>query len=344
MTPNNHSLRALVVQQSSTRRTELIDVLERDGDITVVGPAATAAEAIRQVHLGGTDVVILDLQLSDGRSLHAIEQIMAADPTPILLLLPGSDDHRSPSIVQALRAGALDALPTPAHWTVADEADLRHSVRQLRNVSVIRHPRGSLKESVQRAPVQGNHRPVVAIGASTGGPAALACVLAGLVGLPAPVLIVQHLHPDFTSGLLTWMSRVSALPVQIAQAGLVPLPGHVYLAPSGTHLRLRTEYRLELTESPASVHRPSANQLFHSVAEAAGTAALGVLLTGMGEDGAQGLLEIRRRGGRTLAQDEASSAVFGMPRAAQRLGAVDEMLALEHIAVAIGQSVLEIGR
>jgi two-component system chemotaxis response regulator CheB len=343
MTSPPDSLRALVVQESSMARQQLISVLERDRDITVVGPADTASEAIRLVHQGCADVVILDLQLTDGSGLQAIEQIMAANPTPILLLATGMDERDSPSAVQALRAGALDALPIPAQWTAAGEAAFRHSVRRLRDVTVIRHPRGRLNGPAYRAPIRSNHRPVVAIGASTGGPSALACVLAGLTDLPAPVLVVQHLHPDFTSGLLTWMSRVCDLPVQMAEHRLRPVAGHVYLAPSGAHLRLGTDYHLELTELPASLHRPSANQLFHSVAEAAGSAAVGVLLTGMGEDGAEGLLHIHRDGGRTLAQDEASSVVFGMPGAAHRLGAVSELLPLDRIAAAVGKAVSDIG-
>lgn len=340
--PTTENLRALVVQEGSLQREQLIAVLERDGDITVVGPAATAAEAIRLVHQERTDVVVLDLQLTDGSSLRAIERIMADKPTPILLLSSSIIDRHSPSAVRALQAGALDALPTPAQWTAAGEAGLRHSVRQLRHVTVIRHPRGGRYEPAHRAPIPGNRRPVVAIGASTGGPSALACLLTGLNGLPAPVLVVQHLHPDFTSGLLTWMSRVCDLQVKIAEHGLLPMKGHVYLAPSGVHLRLGADHRLQLVELPATLHRPSANQLFHSVAEAAGSAAVGVLLTGMGEDGAEGLLHIHRSGGRTVAQDEATSAVFGMPGAAQRLGAVGELLPLDRIAAAVGRAVAEI--
>lgn len=344
MTSHHRSLRALVVQQRSAQRAQLIDVLECDGDITVVGPADTAAEAIDRVHLQETDVVVLDLQLTDGSSLRAIEQIMAGDPTPILVLSTGLHDRDSPAVQQALQAGALDVLPAPAQWTAAGGAALRHTLRQLRGVVVVRHPRGSRSVPAPRPPVQAHHRPVVAIGASTGGPSALAQVLSGLTGLRAPVLVVQHLHPDFTSGLLSWMARVSVLPVQVAQQGVIPLPGHVYLAPSGAHLLLGSDYRLVLAEQPASLHRPSADQLFRSVAEGAGGAAVGVLLTGMGEDGAAGLLDIRRAHGRTVAQDEASSAVFGMPRAAKRLGAVDELVPLQDIAGVVCAAVLEISR
>ena len=183
---------------------------------------------------------------------------------------------------------------------------------------------------------------MVAIAASTGGPTALATLLSGLGGLMAPVLVVQHLHPDFTGGLLVWMSRASALPVEMAEQGHVPEPGHVYLAPGDLHLRLGPGFRLDLNPAPPSIHRPSADQLFRSVAEQAGAAGVGVLLTGMGEDGARGLLEMQQTGGRTLGQDKASCAVFGMPRAAQLMGAVKDLLPLDQLADAVRRAVSEI--
>lgn len=183
---------------------------------------------------------------------------------------------------------------------------------------------------------------MVAIAASTGGPSALAAVLSGLTDLQAPVLVVQHLHADFVAGLVQWMARVSALPVEIASDHQIAVPGRTYVAPGGTHLRLGANRRLELAELPVTVHRPSANELFTSVADSAGSAGIGVVLTGMGDDGAQGLLAIRRQGGVTLAQDEASSAVFGMPQAAERLGAVTEMLPLARLAMAIQRAVRQV--
>jgi two-component system chemotaxis response regulator CheB len=158
----------------------------------------------------------------------------------------------------------------------------------------------------------------------------------------APVLVVQHLHPDFASGLSSWMSRVSVLPVETAQHGQTAKPGRVYLAPSGLHLRLAAQLRLELDPTPEVIHRPSADVLFRSLAEHAGASAIGVLLTGMGEDGARGLLQIHRNGGRTVAQDEATCAVFGMPRAAHRLGAVSTLTPLQDIASAIRRAASEL--
>ena len=351
MTASGRHVKALVVHESAAARAELVEVLQRDGDISVVGPSATVEEAIAHTQLWHPDVIVLDLELADGGSLRAVEQIMAAIPTPILVVSTVIRDRTSPAAVQALRAGALDALPTPAQWTTADKAGLRHSVRQLDKVVVVKHPRGGLvrtagsrARTAGRQPGRATIRPMVAVAASTGGPSAVAFLLSGLAGLPAPVLVVQHLHRDFTAGWLTWMSRASALPVELAEHGRIPAPGHVYLAPGDLHLRLGPDGRLELTPVPVSLHRPSADQLFSSMAQNADAGGIGVLLTGMGEDGARGLLDMRRQGGRTLAQDEASCAVFGMPRAAQRLGAVTDLLPLDELAPAVCRAVADIRR
>jgi len=339
---DGRKVRVLVVEDATSQQVQLVEVLRAEGDIVVVGQPTTTAIAIELVAQARPDVVILDLQLRDGLSQHAIEQIMAHTPTPILILSADGDRH-SPSAVEALVAGALDALPRPSRWTQQRGAELRRSVRQLSKAHVIRHPRGRLSQPERReAEPQPTRQPVVAVAASTGGPSALATVLAGLGGLPAPVLVVQHLHPDFVGGLVEWMTRVSPLPVETADHRLLPRPGRIYFGPGGRHLRYGANGRLELHETPATVHRPSADELFDSVAENAGPAGIGVLLTGMGDDGAKGLLAIRRRGGITLAQDEASSAVFGMPKAAERLGAVTELVPLDKLAAGIKRAVREV--
>ncbi|WP_111764999.1 chemotaxis protein CheB [Nakamurella deserti] len=343
MTALGTPIRVLLVQANSLQRTQLVEVLQRDGDIRVLGPAASATDAISTVQHDRPDIVVIDLQLADGGSQYAVEQIMARNPTPILVLSSRIADRRSPRAVEALVAGALDALPTPTPGDTRSEGELRHCVRQLRKVTVIRHPRGGRTTPPPR-PALAGRTPVVAIGASTGGPTAVATVLSGLAGLAAPVLIVQHLHPDFTSGLLDLLARSSALPVRMAEQGVVLQPGTVYLAPGHQHLKLGAGSRVELDPQPLALHRPSADELFSSLAVHAGPAGIGVLLTGMGEDGARGLLELHRRGGRTLAQDQATSAVFGMPQAAARLGAVNDLLPLGQLAAAVVRAVGEVRR
>ncbi|MFC8800103.1 chemotaxis protein CheB [Promicromonospora sp. NPDC057138] len=335
-------IRVVLVEGASAQRSRLVSILQVQGDI-VVTECSTGAEAIELVARSRPDVVILDLHLRDGQSQQAIEQIMARTPTPILILSARIRDRREPSAVTALVAGALEALPRPPLWTPAQGAELRRAVRQISKVHVIRHPRGSQAPDPPRDVVpRAGRRPVVAIAASTGGPSALVTLLGGLAGLPAPVLVVQHLHPDFTASLVEWMSRVSALPVETARHHQVARPGRVYFAPGGRHLHYATGDKLELVELPDTPHRPSADELFRSVARTAGSGAIGVLLTGMGDDGARGLLAIHQSGGSTLAQDEASSTVFGMPKAAVGIGAVTELLRIEKLADAVQRAVREV--
>jgi two-component system chemotaxis response regulator CheB len=341
--PDRGPIRALLVEDASAQRSQLTAVLQEQRDITVVAIAATASEAITLVARERPDVVVLDLHLADGGSQRAIEQIMAHAPTPILALSARIRDRRSPSAVEALVAGALEALPRPQHWTPELGTELRRVVRQICKVHVIRHPRGSRTVDSGRGPAaRPTQQPVVAIAASTGGPSALATILPGLARLDAPVLVVQHLHPDFTAGLVDWMARVSALPVETAVHGQLARAGQVYFAPGDHHLRYVASGRLELATSPDTTHRPSADELFRSVAENARAAGVGVLLSGMGDDGARGLLAIHQRGGQTFAQDEASSTVFGMPKAAARMGAVTELLPIDKLADAVQRAVREV--
>lgn len=336
-------VKVLVVEDSAVQRAHLVRALEAEGDIQVVGHVADASEATAAVERHRPDVVTLDLQLPGGGGQHAIEQIMAFSPVPILVLaaLAGA---RSATAVDALVAGALDALPKPARWTPAAEADLRKRVRSLRGATVLRHPRGRRAAEQPSGARAGRGRvPIVAMAASTGGPPALAKVLSGLGGLRAAVLVVQHLHPDFIDGFVSWMARVSPLPVQLASDGNPLQRGGVYIAPGGTHLRADIEGRVSLDAEPRTLHRPSADELFTSVAAAQGPRAVGVLLTGMGDDGAKGLLAMRAAGATTIAQDEKTSAVFGMPRSAVALGAASKVLPLDDIATEIVQAMRKVG-
>ena len=181
--------------------------------------------------------------------------------------------------------------------------------------------------------------PVVGVAASAGGPAALAAILPSIAGLAAPMLIVQHLDSRFVDDFRAWMARVSPLPVEIPEHGTVLRPGVVYIAAPGLHLKLGIGRKAVVDTTPVSLHCPSADELFWSMAAHAGRQGVGVILTGMGEDGAVGLRALRGAGGTTLAQDRESSAVYGMPAAAQRLDAADRVLPLDRIAAAIHQAV-----
>jgi len=343
------AVRVVVVEDSPVQRAHLVDVLEAERDIAVIGQAGDPVEAVALVQRLRPDVVTMDLGLPGDGGLGAIEQIMAGLPTPILVLSARVTCAGSAAAVESLLAGAVEALPKPERWDAEAERQLRCRVRLLSGVTVVAHPRGR-----RRPPAPDPYRaPPVAIAASTGGPAALAEILPSLGGLAVPVLVVQHLHPQLVDGFVGWMQRVSALPVVVAADGDRPQPGVVYIAPAGAHLKLVPApglsgmpagppraiptggRRLVLDPDPPGLHRPSADELFCSVAATAGGQAVGVLLTGMGEDGAAGLLALRRQGAVTIAQDEPTSVVFGMPQAAQRLGAAAEVLGLGQIQGAI---------
>jgi two-component system, chemotaxis family, protein-glutamate methylesterase/glutaminase len=297
---------------------------EREGRVRIL-EAGDPREAIELVSRLLPDVVVL---LFDGSAsaLAAIQDVMSRRPTPILLLRASGVGVEAAT--RALECGAIDSAPVPAADDQAAFAALAGRIRRVSAVPVIRHLRGRNRAPAGRAAV-------VAIAASTGGPQAVAKVLRGLGGLGAPVLVVQHLHPTFIGSFLEWMARESALAVEMAVDGAALRPGVVYLAPNGLHLRLGSIRRISLGSEPDSLHRPSADALFNSVAEQAAGAGVGVLLTGMGEDGAAGLLAILRGGGRTIVQDEASSAVYGMAKAAQSLGAAEQVLDLDRIPEAI---------
>jgi two-component system chemotaxis response regulator CheB len=323
------AVRLIVVTCQPSRGSGLVSALEAESDISVVAEV-TAADATAAVRKHRPDVVAVDLE-SPQRGVKVIERIMAFNPTPILVLSGDGTGAPSTTAIDALGAGALEAMPRPARWDAASAAPVRTQVRALRGVVVMTHPRGRLQG--------GSGLPVVALASSTGGPAALAEILPRLGGLRAAVLLVQHIHDDFMPGLMTWMDRVSALPVEMAVDGVRLREGWVYLAPTGTHLKLGPARRLDLDPKPDGLHRPSANELFLSVARHAGPLGVGVILTGMGDDGARGLGQMRQCGAATIAQDEGTSAVYGMPKAAIESGGAFEVVPLGGISRAICRAV-----
>ena len=348
MSATRSRLRAVLVASDPRRAAHLAAVLEVDLTIAVVAQVAPASATATIIDVRPGVVVMVSSPDAPGQAL--VEEIMTLAPTPILVIADGPDLGHPRAVSNALAAGAADAFIVPAQWTPELALSLRHSAHQLSKVHVVRRARraapagaGAAIDHRSLALLQ-NRPPVVALAASTGGPSALATILAGLHGLAAPVLVVQHLHPDFDTGLVEWMSRVSALPVKTAADGELARPGQVYVSPGGVHLRLAAHGHLELDPQPRSIHRPSADELFASVAERAGAAGIGVLLTGMGEDGARGLLSLRTSGGMTMAQDEETCVVFGMPRAAHRLGAVVKLVPLPQIANAIQRAVAAVAR
>jgi two-component system chemotaxis response regulator CheB len=316
--------RVLICEDSRTYAAGLSRLLERDREIQVVGVCETAEQAMISLPALEPDLVTMDLELPGMSGVEAIEQIMSVRPIPILVL-SGHVEHRSQTALHALAAGALDAVPK-ADFDLADldgaaAQGLRHRVKVLSGVKVIRHPRARLSQ--RKGPASWT-RSAAAVGivSSTGGPQALAVLLAGLPAtFPVPILIVQHISPGFVDGFARWLDSEVPLPVRIAEAGIRPGPG-VWIAPDGAHLVFSASGRVMFDSTTVDgLHRPSGDVLLRSLARTVGSEAVAIVLTGMGRDGAAGLADVRSAGGLTIAQDEASSAVFGMPRAAAECGA-----------------------
>lgn len=336
MNSGRDALRVLVVSaQGDPWRAGLVKAMAADRDIVVVGQVdpADAPQSIQREH---PDIVSLDMTALDGSGQAAglVRDMLSHGPIPILLLVPPG--QRRDASMAALVAGAVEVMTSPARWDLLSGSELCRRLHALSHLSLRRRER--LRERVRRVPAhpapgaaaRSSSDGVVGLAASTGGPPALARVLGGLGGLQRAVVVVQHLQSGFVDGFLNWMRRESALPVELATDGAILRPGVVLVVPPGLHGFVR-RHRLTLRDEPVTLHRPSADVLFHSMAEQCGSSGIGVILTGMGDDGASGLLALRRAGGTTIAQDEASSAVYGMPKAAYEMGSVNHVLPLSEI-------------
>lgn len=331
-------IRVLVVEDSPTVRNHLVEVLGEDPGISVVGQSGDGQEAIELCRTLRPDAMTLDMVLGSGSGLTVTEEVMAWCPTPILIVSSSTNRGDLFRTFDALAAGAVDVLDKVADADPGWEARLRAAVRRVSRIKVITHPRARLR--AQARPVAGASPPdgprVVAIGASTGGPGALAQLLGALPGTyPIPILLVIHIGPPFGESFASWLGGQTDLPVSLAVDGErlpeVGRPG-VFVAPADRHLHLAGG-RLHVTLGPERHScRPSVDVLFESVASELGPRVAACLLTGMGRDGASGLLAIKNAGGLTFAQDEATSVVFGMPREAIRLGAAGAVLPLERFA------------
>jgi two-component system chemotaxis response regulator CheB len=334
--------RVLVVDDSPLIRDIITMILQEDPDIEVVGQAENGQVAIDLVDALRPNLVTMDIMMPVMDGLTAIQHIMAYQPTPILVVTSSGE---AAVAYKAISSGALEVMQKPdmslgpAEW----EGFVRR-VKLLAQVKVITHVRGRGAASTQVLPflgsaaVQaGSQGRILAIGASTGGPAALAKVLAGLPpDLTVGVVIVQHIAEGFVPGLVSWLKTVTILNVKAAEDGEEIKPGTIYIAPTGTHTVVAGSRRLGLRHlPPVDSQRPAVDVLFESVQEQYGRRAIAVLLTGMGRDGARGLKAIRDAGGRTIAQDEASCVVYGMPKAAAELGAAEQVLPLSEIPMAV---------
>ena len=348
MTSPGSPIRVLVVDDSAVARDLLCHILGSDPGIKVVGTAGNAREAMDSLRLNKPDVISMDINMPAMNGFEATRIIMETDPVPIVIVT-GVDLKELDMSFHAIEAGALAVLHKPhgiGHpQHAADARELITTIKLMSEIKVVRRwVRGEKGTSRRQMEAPENALPsqaikVVAIGASTGGPPVLEKILMQLPEtFSLPVLVVQHMAPGFIEGLAEWLDRKSPLHVQVASNGGVVRPGQVYLAPDGTQMKIDANGRLLCSrDAPENGLRPAVSYLFRSIADVFGKEAVGVLLTGMGKDGASDLMRMKERGAVTIAQDAESSAVFGMPGEAVRINAARHVLSPDRIAAMLAR-------
>ncbi len=316
----------LIVDDSPAYRSVLRDVLAEDPRIDLIGQASNGRLALPRIRFHRPNVVILDQEMPEMDGISTLKEIRAQWPEVNVVMFSSRTERGAAITIRALELGAADFLAKPRPGVVDLPGYLRSHL--LPRVLAFA-PRA--KETVTASPrnkLQGEFHAVV-VGVSTGGPPALKTMLSGLrPGLTAPILIVQHMPPIFTAQLARTLGESSAVPVREAENGDSIEAGHVYIAPGGRHMEVNPAgSRLRITDAPPELScRPSANVLFRSAAQAYGQALLGIIMTGMGEDGYLGALELKAGGGKLMAQSEESCLIFGMPARPIREGLADEVL------------------
>ncbi|CAK0751583.1 protein-glutamate methylesterase/protein glutamine deamidase [Gammaproteobacteria bacterium] len=339
------TIQVLVIDDSALIRSVLSEVINRERDMKVIGVAVDPLQARDKIKALNPDVLTLDVEMPRMDGLDFLERLMRLRPMPVVMV-SALTEHGSEVALRALELGAVDIVAKP-------RLDIRRGIEEYAQeitdkiraaaCARLRIPRSAPTS----APTQGSPPPtarkmlrtserVVVIGASTGGTEAIKEVLLGLPPDTPTILITQHMPAGFTKPFADRLDRLCRLRVQEAVHGERAMPGHAYIAPGDSHLFLRrsgADYLLGLNqEAPVNRHRPSVDVLFRSAAQEAGGNAIGVILTGMGKDGAAGMLELKQSGAHTIGQDEATCVVYGMPREAFMLGAVDEQAPLQEIS------------
>lgn len=342
-TPSRQSrppIRVLLVDDSLLTLAILRRILARSPEIEVVGTATNGREALERIPQLQPDVICTDFHMPVMDGLELTREVMERFPRPILVLSVSVQETQVSTIFKLLEAGAIDVMAKPLGEARLDDGlDARELIRKIKILSgvvVIRRRRVETPHNDTTIPALEKSTPpdIIGIGASTGGPQAFQTILTQLpADFPVPLLCIQHISAEFMQGLVDWLDAQCRLKVRTAESGIVPQPGYAYFPQTGKHLGIDNQGRLVCSDDPAQGdHRPSINVTFSALARHYGARAAGVLLTGMGHDGVDGLRAIASCGGTTIAQDEQSSIVFGMPREAIAANAARYILPLTKIA------------
>ena len=355
MPPYKKKIRVLIVEDSAVVRNLLEYIVNNDERMEVAAAVPSAEEALQILPSLRPDIISMDVNLPGMDGLAATHRIMTEQPTPLMIVSSSVTDSEAQTSLEALRAGALTVAEKPVG---INHPQFEQQARQLCNklvimseISVVRQKQGRYLRPVSATdtiPQKVMPRPVpvrtstelyrlLGVVVSTGGPQALVRLFNDLGGdFPLPVLLIQHITPAFIESFARWLGSVCPFSVVIADEGTIPIPGHIYIAPADCHLQVGRgiggRYLIHLDDSPpVSGQKPSGTKLFASMADANGQQSIGVLLTGMGEDGAEGLLTLRNAGGYTIAEDQSTAVVYGMPAVAINRGAVIQALPLPEI-------------
>lgn len=346
-----NKIRVMIVEDSAVVRILLQHIIGSDPRFEIASMVESAEEALASLDRIKPDVISLDIRLPGMNGLDATLRIMSTKPTPIVVVAASVEGDELNIAMNALRAGAVAVVEKPVGTSHEDyETVAKHLCNQLAIMSQVKVVRQGVRRGLSFGtptlepvppppppppPVQKPPAAIAMVGivASTGGPNALSRVLGELpADFPVPILLVQHITASFLDGFVSWLDGLTRLKVKIAAPGEEPLPGHVYVPPVDRHLELRGGKLWHGRGDEVSSQRPSGTVLFQSLARELGARAVGVLLTGMGTDGAQGLLDMRRAGAYTIAEDASTAVVYGMPAVAVELGAVNESLPLPTVA------------
>jgi two-component system chemotaxis response regulator CheB len=342
-------IQVLIAEDSNVARELLTHIINSQPDMEVIGTACNGADAIEAVKHLKPDIIVMDVYMPVLDGFEATRRIMESDPRPIVIVSASLDPNEVASTFRAVDAGALSFLEKPVSVNHPRYADLAknfvQSVRLMSEVKVLRRRRFLQRPAVPAAPtaerILSKNGGLVAIGASTGGPQVIQTILARLSpDLTVPILIVQHISPGFIQGFVDWLAKTTNFPVCLAKHGEKPLPGQAYVAPDGFHLGVDASGCLNLSKSPPENGlRPSVSYLFRSITAVFGKNAIGVLLSGMGKDGALELKLMHDKGAVTFAQDKASAVIFGMPGEAVKLDAATYILPPVEIAQMLNHTI-----